>query len=290
MVKTPLVAVIGGTGLYSMEGLEVVEERSLKTPFGDPSDTLILGRLDGRDVVFLPRHGRGHRLLPTEVNYRANIWALKSLGATHLISVSAVGSMREKYHPRDVVLPDQFFDRTRERPATFFGRGLVAHVSLADPVCHRLLDLAEAALQRCGSQHHRGGTYLCMEGPQFSTRAESTIYRQWGVDVIGMTNMQEAKLAREAELCYVCLAMVTDYDCWKEGEEHVTGDSVMAVLSENVSTAQRALAELIPVLAADGTGDCACQHALESALITDFAIVPEQTLRDLEPLISRFQG
>ncbi|HYH44146.1 MAG TPA: S-methyl-5'-thioadenosine phosphorylase, partial [Thermoanaerobaculia bacterium] len=213
------IGVIGGSGLYQMEGLTVREERRIETPFGDPSDVYVIGELDGRPIAFLPRHGRGHRLLPTELNYRANIFGFKVLGVEQLISVSAVGSMKIEYKPTDIVVPDQFYDRTRHRPDTFFGNGLVAHVSLAKPICPRLIDLFVDAARAAGATVHKGGTYVCMEGPQFSTRAESEIYRSHGVDVIGMTNFQEARLAREAEICYASLAMVTDYDCWHETEE-----------------------------------------------------------------------
>ncbi len=239
-LTNPRIGVIGGTGLYSMSGLEVLEEKVVETPFGDPSDAVIVGRYGEHEVLFLPRHGRGHRLLPTEVNYRANLWALKSLGITHQLSVSAVGSMQEQYRPKDVVLPDQFFDRTRQRPGTFFGNGLVAHVSLADPVCARPAGPGRGGLEDAVAPVAIATAPTCAwRDPQFSTRAESSIYRQWGVDVIGMTNLQEAKLAREAELCFVCLALVTDYDCWKSDEDDVSGESVMAVLAENVSPRRR---------------------------------------------------
>ena len=281
--------VIGGTGLYRMTGLEVKEERRLETPFGTPSDAFIIGILEGREVVFVPRHGVGHRLLPTEINYRANIFGLKSLGVTHLVSVSAVGSMKDEYRPRDVVVPDQFFDRTRQRDSTFFGNGLVAHVSFADPVCPVLSRQAQRALSASGARSHLGGTYLCIEGPQFSTRAESLIYREWNVDVIGMTNLQEAKLAREAEMCYCCMAFVTDYDCWKEDEEAVSGASVMAVLGDNVQTAQAALRALLNADQTDSAAGCECAQALRAALITDFGDVPDETLEALDPLIGRYR-
>ena len=281
------IGVIGGTGLYQMDDLEGKREVTVATPFGEPSDAYTTGEIAGRSVVFLPRHGRGHRLLPTEINYRANVFGLKTLGVTHLISVSAVGSMKEEYHPGHVVVPDQFFDRTGQRPSTFFGNGLVAHVSLADPTCAHLSLQAAKALTVAGAVVHFGGTYLCMEGPQFSTRAESLIYRQWGVDVIGMTNMQEAKLAREAEMCYSCLAFVTDFDCWKPDEEAVSGQSVMAVLAQNVTLAQAALRSLLESLEKDSP-TCGCQEALRDALITPFEDVPEETLKALAPLIARY--
>lgn len=281
------IGVIGGTGLYQMDDLEGKREVTVATPFGEPSDAYTIGEIAGRSVVFLPRHGRGHRLLPTEINYRANVFGLKTLGVTHLISVSAVGSMKEEYQPGHVVVPDQFFDRTGQRPSTFFGNGLVAHVSLADPTCAHLSLQAAKALTVAGAVVHFGGTYLCMEGPQFSTRAESLIYRQWGVDVIGMTNMQEAKLAREAEMCYSCLAFVTDFDCWKPDEEAVSGQSVMAVLAQNVTLAQAALRSLLESLEEDSP-TCGCQEALRGALITPFEDVPEETLKALAPLIARY--
>ena len=220
------IGVIGGSGLYGMAELEVIEERRIATPFGDPSDAYVLGELAGERVAFLPRHGRGHKLLPTELNARANVFGFKLLGAECLISISAVGSMKEQYEPTHVVVPDQFFDRTRHRPDTFFGDGLAAHVSFAHPICPDLLQVAYEESRAAGASAHRGGTYLCMEGPQFSTRAESHLYRSWGVSVIGMTNLQEAKLAREAEICYATMALVTDYDCWHVSEEAVTVDAV----------------------------------------------------------------
>jgi len=281
------IGVIGGTGLYQMDDLEGKREVTVATPFGEPSDAYTTGEIAGRSVVFLPRHGRGHRLLPTEINYRANVFGLKTLGVTHLISVSAVGSMKEEYQPGHVVVPDQFFDRTGQRPSTFFGNGLVAHVSLADPTCAHLSLQAAKALTVAGAVVHFGGTYLCMEGPQFSTRAESLIYRQWGVDVIGMTNMQEAKLAREAEMCYSCWAFVTDFDCWKQDEEAVSGQSVMAVVAQNVTLAQAALRSLLGSLE-EVSPTCGCQEALRGALITPFEDVPEETLKALAPLIARY--
>jgi len=279
------IGVIGGSGLYGMEGLKVDEERRIETPWGDPSDAYVIGELDGRRVAFLARHGRGHRLLPTELNFRANIYGFKKLGVEFLISVSAVGSMKIEYAPGDIVVPDQFFDRTRHRADTFFGAGLVAHVSLARPVSAALAAVLYDAAAGEGARVHRGGTYLNMEGPQFSTRAESMVYRQWGVDVIGMTNLQEAKLAREAEMAYASLAMVTDYDCWHEEEEAVTGEGVMEVLRKNVALAQRVVRRA--VVALDGVeNDCA--DALAMSLITDAALVPEETLAALEPIVGRY--
>jgi 5'-methylthioadenosine phosphorylase len=282
------IGVIGGSGLYGMTGLEVKEERRLETPFGEPSDPYVIGEIDGTEVAFLARHGQGHRLLPSELNYQANIYGFKLLGVEWLISVSAVGSMKLEYRPTDIVVPEQFFDRTRHRPDTFFGNGLVAHVSLARPICPSLQRLFFDCAQQAGASAHDGGTYLCMEGPQFSTRAESEIYRQWGVDVIGMTNLQEAKLAREAEICYATIAMITDYDCWHEEEEAVSGEAVMEVVRQNASTAQDVVRRIIRRLPVER--DCGCGEALGMSLITEPDRVPAQTLRDLEPLIGRYLG
>jgi 5'-methylthioadenosine phosphorylase len=284
----PLVGIIGGSGLYEMEGLEVLREERVCTPFGDPSDAYVLGRLQGRPVAFLPRHGRGHRLMPSELNYRANIFGFKLLGAEWLLSASAVGSMREEIRPLDILIPDQFFDRTVQRASTFFGDGLVVHVSLADPTCAGLGRLLYAAGREAGARMHQGGTYVCIEGPQFSTRAESRIYRSWGVDVIGMTNLQEAKLAREAEICYATMALVTDYDVWHETEDDVSVEAVVAVLRQNVKTAQaivrRAVAALPPVR------DCPCAHALRDAIITARDRVPPEARRRLAPLVGKYLG
>ncbi len=281
------IGVIGGSGLYQMAGLKVQEERRLSTPFGEPSDPYVVGELEGRRVAFLPRHGRGHRLLPTELNYRANIFGFKMLGVEQLISVSAVGSMKIEYKPTDIVVPDQFYDRTRHRVDTFFGNGLVAHVSLAKPICPRLIDVGVAASQAAGATVHRGGTYVCMEGPQFSTRAESEIYRSHGVDVIGMTNLQEARLAREAEICYVSLSMVTDYDCWHETEEAVSGQSVMDVIAQNVIMSQEVVRHMVASLPEDRVG-CPCPDALRHSLITERSLIPQATLTALAPLIGRY--
>jgi 5'-methylthioadenosine phosphorylase len=280
--------VIGGSGLYRMAGLERVEERRLETPFGEPSDAYVIGELEGRRVAFLPRHGRGHRLMPSELNFRANLFGFKLLGVEQVLSVSAVGSMKLAYAPTHVVVPDQFIDRTRHRPDTFFGDGMVAHVSLADPVCPVLAGVMADAAEAAGATVHRGGTYLCMEGPQFSTRAESNLYRSWGVDVIGMTNLQEAKLAREAEMCYATLAMVTDYDCWHETEEAVSVEAVLAVLRHNAETGQQAVRRAVAAAPAAGSRACACASALEHALITDPSAVPEATRRRLAPLVGRY--
>lgn len=254
----------------------------------------MIGRLEGQRVAFLPRHGRGHRLLPTEIPFRANLWAFKSLGVERLLSVSAVGSMKLAYAPGHVVVPDQFVDRTRHRPDTFFGDGLVAHVSLADPICPHLASVLADATESAGGTVHRGGTYVCMEGPQFSTRAESNVYRGWGVDVIGMTNLQEAKLAREAEICYATLAMITDYDCWHETEEAVSVEAVMAVLRANAELGREAVRRAVAALAearpeADGA-PCACGDALTFALLTERSMVPAATIERLRPIVGRYFG
>ncbi len=280
------IGVIGGSGLYQMEGLEVKEERGIATPFGDPSDPYVLGDLEGAQVAFLARHGRGHRILPSELNFRANIYGFKVLGVEWLISVSAVGSMKLEYRPTDIVVPDQFFDRTRHRVDTFFGDGLVAHVSMAHPICSSLAPIFYECAKDAGAPAHQGGTYLCMEGPQFSTRAESEIYRQWGVDIIGMTNLQEAKLAREAEICYATMAMVTDYDCWHEGEEDVSGQAVMEIVQQNAATAQDVVRRIIRRLPKKRT--CECADALKSALITEPGRIPEATLRNLQPIVGKY--
>src|SRR5580658_9630948 len=239
------IGIIGGSGLYSMPGFEAAEETVIKTPFGDPSDNYVLGTLAGQRVAFLTRHGRGHRLSPSELNFRANIYGMKSLGVERIISLSAVGSLKEEHRPLDFVIPDQFFDRTRGRISTFFGEGLVAHVSFADPICPQLADVVAAACTQVGVTAKKGGTYLCMEGPAFSTKAESNVYRSWGMDVIGMTNLQEAKLAREAEICYVTVAMVTDYDCWHADHDAVTVSDIIANLVKNAENACRVVAEAV---------------------------------------------
>lgn len=282
------IGVIGGSGLYGMEGMKVREERRIQTPFGDPSDAYVIGELDGRQVAFLPRHGRGHRLLPTELNYRANIYGFKLLGVEEIVSVSAVGSLKIEYKPTDIVVPDQFFDRTRHRPDTFFGNGLVAHVSMAKPVCPRLIGSAVDAASAAGATVHRGGTYICMEGPQFSTRAESEAYRQMGADIIGMTNLQEAKLAREAEICYVSLSMVTDYDCWHETEEAVSGEAVMEVVRQNVKMSQEVVREMLKRIGEPHSRDCLCTEALKYSLITERSMIPAETLKNLDPLIGKY--
>ncbi len=282
------IGVIGGSGLYGMDELAVHEQRRVETPFGEPSDAYVLGEIDGRGVAFLARHGRGHRLMPSELNFRANLYGFKTLGVEHLISISAVGSMKEEVAPTHVVVPDQFFDRTRHRPDTFFGDGLVAHVSLADPVCPRLAAHMAAAAEEVGATVHRGGTYLCMEGPQFSTRAESNVYRQWGVDVIGMTNLQEAKLAREAEICYATLAMVTDYDCWHEEEEDVSVEALLGVLRQNAAMGQQVVRRTVALLAGGERLGCPCPRALATALITDPSQIPAATLKRLAPIVGKY--
>jgi 5'-methylthioadenosine phosphorylase len=280
------IGVIGGSGLYNMEGLEVTEEVAVETPFGAPSDAVTIGRLEGREVVFLPRHGKGHRLLPGELPFRANIWAMKKLGVQRLISVSAVGSMKEHLKPCDVVFPHQFIDRTRHRHDTFFGDGIVAHVGFADPICETLSSCTADAAEACEATVHRTGTYLCIEGPAFSTRAESQLYRSWGVDVIGMTNYQEAKLAREAEICYATMACITDYDCWHETEEAVTVEMLIENLQRNSAMAQQAVREALIRLPAERT--CACGNALENAILTSPDLIPDETKHRLEIIIGKY--
>jgi len=281
------IGIIGGSGLYEMDGLKLVEEQFIQTPFGDPSDAFVVGDLDGIGVAFLSRHGRGHRLLPTELNYRANIYGFKRLGVHTILSASAVGSMKESYKPTDIVFPDQFIDRTRHRPDTFFGNGIVGHVTFADPICTAISNaMYDVALEQ-GATAHRGGTYVCMEGPQFSTRAESKLYRSWGVDVIGMTNLQEAKLAREAELCYATMALVTDFDCWHESEEDVTVEAILAVLRANAEMAQKILKASVPRVAARSR-DCACGTALQYAIVTDPARIPQKVKDDLAPIVGKY--
>lgn len=285
-MEADALGVIGGSGLYEMDGLEDVRWVKVETPFGPPSDDFMVGRLAGKTLVFLPRHGRGHRISPSELNARANIFAMKTLGVSRIVSVSAVGSMREGIRPGDIVVCDQFFDRTRGRPSTFFQDGIVAHVHFADPVCPELSRILYDAGVEIGASMHWGGTYLVMEGPQFSTRAESRIYRQWGVDVIGMTNLPEAKLAREAEICYATLALATDYDCWHEIEEDVSIEAVLEVIRRNVSTAQSILRKVVDKVGSQRT--CPCSRALENAIVTDPDQIPEKIKRDLAPLVGRY--
>jgi 5'-methylthioadenosine phosphorylase len=280
------IGVLGGSGLYAMDGLEDVREVQVETPFGSPSDAYILGKLKGHELVFLPRHGRGHRIAPSFINARANIYGFKRLGVEWIISISAVGSMRDEIHPGDLVLPDQFFDRTRSRVSTFFDQDVVAHVAFADPVCPLLSQtMYEAALQTAATVH-RGGIYLCIEGPQFSTRAESQLYRQWGVDVIGMTNLPEARLAREAELCYATLALVTDYDCWHSSAVDVDVEAILAILQMNVQLAQDVIAHTVARIAPERA--CPCPTALRYALITDPKIIPDAAKERLGLLISPY--
>jgi 5'-methylthioadenosine phosphorylase len=281
-----IVGIIGGSGLYEMDGLEVLREERIQTPFGEPSDRYIVGRLEGRPVAFLARHGRGHSLMPSELNFRANIYGFKTLGTEWILSASAVGSMKEEIKPLDILIPDQFFDRTNGRVGTFFGSGLIAHVSVADPTCPVLGEILHRTGRDVGATMHRGGTYLCIEGPQFSTRAESRIYRSWGVDVIGMTNLQEAKLAREAEICYATMALVTDYDVWHENEEDVSVESVVAVLRQNAATARSVLRAAVNVIPEERT--CACAHALRDAIITAPDKIPEAVKRDLAPIVGKY--
>jgi 5'-methylthioadenosine phosphorylase len=279
--------VIGGSGLYELPGLEEVEAVRVETPFGAPSDEIVLGRLGGTRLAFLPRHGRGHRLLPSELPFRANVYALKQLGCEWIVAVSAVGSLREDIAPGEVVVPDQFIDRTcgRQAESTFFGGGIVAHAQFADPVCSRLAAAVVRATRAAGASVHEGGTYVCMEGPLFSTRAESQLYRSWGAQVIGMTNLQEAKLAREAEVCFATLALATDYDCWHEGHDDVQIDDVLAVLAANVDLARRSVA-LVASDLPDRAG-CACATALDNAIITDRGRIPADVRRDLAPIVGR---
>jgi len=280
------IGIIGGSGLYSMPGFEAQEEVTIQTPFGAPSDNYVLGALGGHKVAFLARHGRGHRISPSELNFRANIYGMKSLGVERIISLSAVGSLKEEHRPLDFVLPDQFFDRTRGRVSTFFGEGLIAHISFADPICPQLGAVVADACRAAGVTVKKGGTYLCMEGPAFSTKAESNVYRSWGMDVIGMTNLQEAKLAREAEICYVTVAMVTDYDCWHEDHDAVTVNDIIANLVKNAENACRVVAGAVAAMPADRT--CKCGSALSHAIITDRKAVPDVTRKKLGILIDKY--
>src|SRR5437867_1274868 len=280
------IGIIGGSGLYDMPELTDREEKTISTPFGDPSGPYVLGTLRGKRVAFLARHGVGHRILPSELNFRANVYGFKVLGVERILSASAVGSLQEEYKPLDIVVPDQFFDRTKGRISTFFGRGLVAHIAFADPVCGHLSAIAADAAAAVGAIVHRGSTYVNMEGPQFSTLAESRLYRSWGMDVIGMTNLQEAKLAREAEICYATLALVTDYDCWHPDHDSVTVDLIIANLLQNAVTAQKAIAESIGRI--DGPRTCPCATALATAIITQPQFVPEQIKKELAPIIGKY--
>jgi len=282
------IGVIGGSGLYEMAGLESVERHRVSTPFGEPSDEYVSGELGGARLLFLPRHGRGHRLLPSELNYRANIFGMKMLGAEWVIGIAAVGSLREAIEPGHLVVPDQLIDRTFRRPSTFFGNGIVAHVGFADPFCSILGKALLEASRKAGAVVHAGGTYLCMEGPQFSTRAESNLYRQWGADIIGMTNLQEAKLAREAEICFATLALATDYDCWHETEADVVIGDILRILSDNVAMAQKVIADAVGRIPDERS--CGCARALEHAIITDRASIPEAWKRELHILVGKYVG
>jgi 5'-methylthioadenosine phosphorylase len=280
------IGIIGGSGLYDMPGLKQIKELGLKTPFGSPSDAYVLGTLEGRKVAFLARHGRGHRILPSELNFRANIHGFKQLGVERIVSISAVGSLKEEHKPLEFVIPDQFFDRTRHRVDTFFGNGIVAHIGFADPVCREVADVVAAGCKRAGVVGKPGGTYLCMEGPQFSTRAESNVYRGLGMDVIGMTNLQEAKLAREAEICYATVAMVTDYDCWHPHHDSVTVDQIIAVLLKNAENACRVVQQTVAAMPKQRS--CKCGSALKNAIVTDRKKIPAATRKKLALIVGKY--
>ncbi len=286
MTEKIKIGIIGGSGLYEMEELTDVEHVSLETPFGAPSDAYVLGTLDGVRVAFLSRHGRGHRLSPSELNFRANIYGFKKLGVDHLISVTAVGSLKEKIRPLDVVIPDQLYDRTKQRISTFFGEGLVAHIAFGDPICPDLAALIYEKGKQVGASIHNGGTLLCIEGPAFSTRAESNVYRQWGMDIIGMTSLQEAKLAREAEICYAAMALVTDYDCWHAEESEVTVETVVQNLKKNITLAKKIIATA--VLKISDKRECLCARALENAIMTDGGTIPPETRKTLDLLVGKY--
>ncbi len=285
-MRKQMIGIIGGSGLYNIEGIKDVKSVSIDTPFGKPSDNFIVGILEGRKVAFLPRHGRGHTILPSELNFRANIYGMKKLGVERIIAVSAVGSMKEEISPLDIVIPDQFLDRTQSRISTFFGEGIVGHVSFADPVCKTLANTLFSAAKSVGAPVHKGGTYLCMEGPLFSTRAESNVYRQWGVSIIGMTNLQEAKLAREAEICYSTLAMATDYDCWHISEETVTLEMIIGNLNKNAETAKKILKAAIPQI--EPKRICACATAAQNAIVTNKDLIPETTKKKLDIIFGKY--
>jgi 5'-methylthioadenosine phosphorylase len=281
------IGIIGGSGLYGMPGLTAVREERVETPFGAPSEVFVLGELEGRKVAFLARHGKGHRILPTELNFRANIYAMKALGVTSILSVSAVGSLKEEHKPTDFVVPDQFIDRTFARTATFFGEGVVGHVGFGDPVCPIVVDTFVKACAEVGVVGKKGGTYVCMEGPQFSTRAESNLYRSWGADVIGMTNLQEAKLAREAEISYATLAMVTDYDCWREGHDDVTVEQIVAVMHQNSENGQKVVKAAVRLLPKDLSASPA-QTAAKFAIMTEKSLIPAETKKKLDVLFGKY--
>jgi 5'-methylthioadenosine phosphorylase len=285
-MDTVKIGIIGGSGLYDMAGVTDREEKTLRTPFGDPSGPYVIGTLRGQRVAFLARHGAGHRILPSELNFRANIFGMKMLGVEYILSASAVGSLKQEYKPLDIVIPDQFFDRTKGRVSTFFGRGLAAHVGFAHPFCRILSGVVHDSGQASGATVHKGGTYVCMEGPQFSTLAESKLYRSWGMDIIGMTNLQEAKLAREAEICYSTIALVTDYDCWHPDHDSVTVEMVIANLTQNAKTAQQIIAGAVERLPFDRS--CECASALKFALITRPDAIPDSTRKELAPLVGKY--
>jgi 5'-methylthioadenosine phosphorylase len=280
------IGIIGGSGLYSMPGLSDIREVTVQTPFGEPSDAFILGMLEGRKVAFLARHGRGHRILPSELNFRANIYAMKDLGVERIVSVSAVGSLKEEHKPTEFIIPDQFIDRTFNRTATFFGHGIVAHVSFGDPVCPEVSAAIGQSCKESSVAGKSGGTYVCMEGPQFSTKAESNLYRSWGADVIGMTNLQEAKLAREAEICYATMAMVTDYDCWHPGHDSVTVDQIVKVLHTNADNAARVVKQAVALMPKERK--CKCGSALQYTILTDPEKIPAGTRQKLSLLLDKY--
>ncbi|MEE8483296.1 MAG: S-methyl-5'-thioadenosine phosphorylase [Nitrospinota bacterium] len=280
------IGVIGGSGLYDMAELKVKKTEKVATPFGEPSDEFIIGELNGKEVVFLPRHGKGHTILPSELNFRANIYAMKTLGVGRILSVSAVGSLKEEIKPGHIAFPDQFIDRTFARNSTFFGGGIVAHVSFADPICKDLLGTVSEAAKRAGASVHVGGAYVNMEGPQFSTRAESHMYRGWNASVIGMTNLNEAKLAREAEICYVTIALSTDYDCWYEEEADVTTEAILAIIKQNVEMSQKIIKESVSSIGEKCSAGC--MDALANSIMTDHKLIPEQTKKDLAPIIGKY--
>ena len=285
-MSNKVIGIIGGSGLYNMEALKNVNELDIETPFGKPSDTFVIGEIEGQKVIFLPRHGRGHKILPSEINYRANIYAMKMLKVDTILSVSAVGSMKKEIEPGHIVIPHQFYDNTKGRQSTFFGNGIVAHVPLAEPICLDLAAKVNVAAQRAGATVHYGGTYINMEGPQFSTKAESNIYRQWGVDVIGMTNATEAKLAKEAEICYTTIALSTDYDCWHEEEESVTLDAIMEIIHKNVTMAQAIIIETIKDIAYEKS--CGCGNILQYSIVTDKTLIPKETKQNLSEIVGKY--
>ena len=285
-MNNPTIGIIGGSGLYDMAELTDREERVISTPFGEPSGPYIVATLRGKRVAFLARHGAGHRISPSELNFRANIYGFKWLGVERILSASAVGSLKEEYRPLDILVPDQFFDRTKGRISTFFGRGIVAHVAFAHPLCGDLSAIAADSAAQVGATVHRGGTYVNMEGPQFSTLAESRLYRSWGMDVIGMTNLQEAKLAREAEICYATMAMVTDYDCWRAGHDDVTVDQIVAVMHQNAANAAKVLRAAVRAVPAECT--CGCASAMQHAILTSRDAIPAATRAKLDPIIGKY--